>query len=624
MTRVSWSVIVALASTLAAGCQRATELPLPAITVTASYPGANALVVADTVAAPVEQQVNGVEGLVHLVSRSGNDGSYTLTVFFRPDTDLNIAQVLVQNRVALAQPILPDPVNRHGVTVKRQSPGVLLFVSLYSPDGRHNDVSLSNYASTHLKDELSRLPGVQEVVPFGARAYAVRVWLDPDRLAARNLAAADVIQAIKEQNLQPTAGQIARPPHQEGGPFAFSLAVGGRLTDPEKLADLIVKMDDKGHSIRLKDVARVEREADGDSRVRLDGKPSVALGVYPSRQARPREVSAAVLKRLTELKGRFPAGLDYAVAFEFTPNLEAPGGAATPEYLLVDVTLPLAASPQRIDDSLRRGDDLIRATAGVHHTLAFTDNPFDLAPGRPCLLVGLAPADGKRASREQLLRDLRARLGKELPEALVRLRDLSAPGAFPRCGYPIDLAVSGPEADRVRQLAENLANRLKQDQQFTDVLANPESLPQPQLYVDIDRAKAATLGVALKDILTTFESALGKVDVNGLDRTWQVQVRFGENARNQVDTLKVLKVRNSQGNMVPLAALATVRESLGPLVHDRLDLQPMVEITANPAAGVSRAQARTLCETAVQEGRKELGLPAEYRLTWLGGAATAK
>ncbi len=617
--RMPLLVLVPVLFAAAGGCRRAPNPP-PAVTVTASYPGANAAVVADTLAAPIEEQVNGAEGMVRMASRSDSDGSYTLTVTFQPGTDLDIAQVLVQNRVSLALPLLPDAVKRLGVAVKKDSPGVLLFVNLYAPQGRYDALYLGNYAATQLKDELNRLPGVLDVVVLGERDYTLRVWLDPDRLAARNLTAADVVEALKGQNVQAAAGQIGSPPANGSGPLAFNVTTLGRLADPEQLADLIVKTDGKGQSIRLKDVARVELEASRDSRVTLDSVPGAALAIYPAAKARPGEVSAAVLKKMAELKEHFPEGLDYAVVFDFTPNLEAPGRATNPEYLLVDVTLPALASPARIDDALKRCETRLRGEPGVAHTLALSDNPFDRVRNRPCVLVGLAAADGKRAGREQILAHVRSRLGAELPGALVRLRDLAGPGRFPRCGYPIDLAVSGPEADRVRELAEELAGQMAQDRRLTDVLANPDAMPSPQLSIDIDREQARARGVALADVNTTLQATLGVLDINDSDRfgrTWQVRVRGHGDFRAQVSDLKQLKVRNNRGEMVPLASVAAIREISGPLAIDRLDLRPAVEITANPAAGVSLGQARKVCETAAEDIRKQLGLSAEYRLTWL-------
>src|SRR6476659_2306513 len=199
------------------------EITPPTVEVSAYYPGANAQVVADTVAAPIEQQVNGVERMMYMSSQCTNDGVYMLTVTFRPGTDLNLAQVLVQNRVALAQPILPELVQRRGVTVKKKSPTVLMIVNLFSPDGTRDNLYLSNYATIQLRDELSRLAGVGDISFLGQRDYSMRVWLDPERLAMRNLDAIDIVHAIEQQNTQVAAGQIGQPPAPTGQAFQYTM-----------------------------------------------------------------------------------------------------------------------------------------------------------------------------------------------------------------------------------------------------------------------------------------------------------------------------------------------------------------------------------------------------------------
>src|SRR5258707_11440789 len=188
------------------------EIAPPTVEVSAIYPGANAQVVADTVAAPIEQQVNGVEGMLYMSSQCTNDGTYTLTVTFQNGVDLNMAQVLVQNRVSLAQPILPDLVKRRCVTVKKKSPSVLMIVNLFSPDDSRDNLYLSNYATIQLRDELARLNGVGDITYLGQRDYSMRLWLDPEKLAMRSLTTSDVVQAITQQNTQVAAGQIGQPP----------------------------------------------------------------------------------------------------------------------------------------------------------------------------------------------------------------------------------------------------------------------------------------------------------------------------------------------------------------------------------------------------------------------------
>src|SRR6059058_2425123 len=192
------SIVITLGGTIALFTLPVAQYPEitpPTVEVSAVYPGANAQVVADTVAAPIEQQVNGVEGMMYMSSQCTNDGAYTLTVTFRPGTDLNLAQVLVQNRVALSQPILPELVKRRGVTVKKKSPSILMIVNLFSPDGSRDNLYLSNYATIQFRDELARLPGVGDITYMGQRDYSMRVWLDPEKMAARNLTSADVVTA---------------------------------------------------------------------------------------------------------------------------------------------------------------------------------------------------------------------------------------------------------------------------------------------------------------------------------------------------------------------------------------------------------------------------------------------
>ena len=213
----------------------------PTVQVSAFYPGANAATVRDTVAAPIEESVSGVEGMMYMSSRCTNDGSYLLTVTFRLGMDSDMAQVLVQNRVSLAQPVIPLLVQNEGITVKKMSPNTLMIVNLVSENGRYNDLYLSNYATIEVRDELGRLPGVGGVGYIGQRDYSLRAWLDPNKLAALNLSAMDVVNAISAQNIQVSAGQIGQRPVPKGQQFQLTITTLGRLTDPEQFADIIIK-----------------------------------------------------------------------------------------------------------------------------------------------------------------------------------------------------------------------------------------------------------------------------------------------------------------------------------------------------------------------------------------------
>ena len=323
------SVVILLLGGIAAGLLPVAEYPEvtpPMVRVTAYYPGANAQVVADTVAAPIEQQVNGVEKMMYMSSQSNNDGSYTLDVTFEIGTDVNMAQVLVQNRVAVAQPSLPDVVKAIGVTTKKRSPDILLCISLYSEDnpatGRpyYDALYLSNYTTIQLKDAIARLEGVGDVFVMGQQDYSMRVWLDPDKLASRNLTVGDVIKVLREQNVQVAAGQIGQPPVPKGQDFQFTLTTLGRLVEPEQFANIILKTDSNGEITYLKDVSRTELGAKSeDLMARLDRRPSSGLAVYLLPGANALDTADRIKARMRELETRFPAGLKYAIVYDTTP-----------------------------------------------------------------------------------------------------------------------------------------------------------------------------------------------------------------------------------------------------------------------------------------------------------------
>jgi len=299
------------------------EIAPPTIQVTTNYPGANAKVVSETVATPIEQQVNGVENMLYMSSQSTSDGNMTLSITFKLGTNLDTAQVLVQNRVAIAIPVLPPDVQRIGVTTKKQSPDITMVVHLVSPDGSLDSLFTSNYALLQIRDELARVDGVGDINVFGAREYSMRLWLDPHQLSARGLTAEDVVVAVQEQNVQVAAGIIGAPPVPKGATaFQYTVSTQGRLTDEKQFGEIIVKTGTNGQVTRVRDIARVELAArDYTVNSQLGGKPATAIAIYQLPGSNALATSDAVRKKMAELKQRFPSGLDYTIVYDPTVSV---------------------------------------------------------------------------------------------------------------------------------------------------------------------------------------------------------------------------------------------------------------------------------------------------------------
>jgi HAE1 family hydrophobic/amphiphilic exporter-1 len=301
------------------------DITPPQVVVNATYPGASAQVVADTVTTPLEQQINGVAGMTYMSSSSSNDGSSMITITFDVGYPLSIAAVDVQNRVAQAASSLPPIVNQAGVTIKKQNPNFVLIVNLTSPDGSVDPVALSNYAYLQIVDPLKRLPGVGDVQIFGERRYSMRVWLDPDKLANLGITAVDVQNAIAEQNIQVVAGKIGQSPAPEGTPFEMQVNAVGRLSDPAQFGDIVVRANaGAGSVVRLRDVARIELGALQYTSTAFFGEdPTVVLAIYQMAGSNALDLQRNVKDRMRELSKRFPKGIDYAMHYDTTRFVSA-------------------------------------------------------------------------------------------------------------------------------------------------------------------------------------------------------------------------------------------------------------------------------------------------------------
>ncbi len=295
------------------------EIAPPTVSITAAYPGASAEVVAATVATPIEQEVNGVDDMLYITSQSTGDGRVAINVVFKPGTNIDQAQVLVQNRVSAAEPRLPEDVRRLGISVRKASPDLMMVIHIISPDGSRDQQYISNYTTLFVRDRLLRIDGVGNATVFGARDYAMRVWLDPAQVAARNLTAGEVMQALRAANVQVAAGAINQPPATSEGAFQLSVQTLGRLSDPEEFGAIVVRAEQGGGIVRLRDIARIELGSqDYSINAYLNNKNAVAIGIFQRPGSNALATADAIKAEMESLKANFPSGIGYSIVYNPT------------------------------------------------------------------------------------------------------------------------------------------------------------------------------------------------------------------------------------------------------------------------------------------------------------------
>ena len=322
---IAWiTILLGLVSVYKLPVEQYPAITPPTVVVNTNYPGASAKIVGETVASPIEEQINGVEGMLYMSSTCGSDGSYALTVTFDIGTNLDTAQVLVQNRVSAAESQLPEEVRRQGVTVKKQSTSIVLAAFLTSPDRRYDSLFLSNYGTLHVRNELSRVEGVGDVVIRGTGAYSMRIWLDPEKLLARGITTPDVQAALAEQNVQVAAGQLGQQPAPASQGFQMTVTTQGRLSDPNEFKRIVIKTDDAGRVVYLRDVARVELGAqDYNQFTTKEGSPAAGVIIYQLPGANSLEVGKRVKAALADISTSFPPGLTYTIPFDTTKFVDS-------------------------------------------------------------------------------------------------------------------------------------------------------------------------------------------------------------------------------------------------------------------------------------------------------------
>jgi multidrug efflux pump subunit AcrB len=602
--------------------------PDPAVTVETVYEGGDAVSLANTIAAPIEQQVLGVEKMIHTRSRSEANGKYRLEVTFQAPFDPDTAVKLISNRVGLALPILPDVIRRNGVTVRKKPPGLLAIVAVSSPDSSRDVMYLSGFADASLKDRIGRLPGVGRLVSYGDAEFTWRAWTDPDKLTLRGVSASDV-----EKALASFKGQRPRVPDGQNVPPG---TLPGGLANVAELEQVVVKTGVDGREVRVRDVASVELGAKQHGVASRNGVPVIAVAVHAAVEARPADVSATLRKELDRVTRELPAGVRVELAFDFGANLEPPEHATGDKYMVAELHAPEGTSTQRLIVALNRCASILRQVDRVQDVLTLTEPLFDADPQAPSIVIRVVPARANRAASVQGKRpaatltaaDIQRQLQQELPEMRVRVRDLVVSNGLATSGWPFSLAIvdeADSGADALTKLALELEQKLEDQGEFADVMASRDSQRREFITCEIDREKAKSLGLSEREIVDAVQAVVPLSSDRAALRTAERLLRLEIDAspivsRTRPEQMADLKIRNKDGQMVPLGAVARFQTMKSASAIERLDGFPMVEITANLAAGVSAEKARARCDEVVNA----MQLPAGFRVVVLRVVANEK
>lgn len=576
------------------------DITPPVVSVSAVYPGASARDVAQTIASPLEAQVNGVSNMLHMESTSGNNGSYQLSITFASGTDPDMAAVEVQNRISQVSAQLPAEVNENGISVRKRASNLLLGVSVFSPKQTHDALFVSNYTSIQLRDAIARINGVGDVQVFGARDYSMRVWLNPQRMESLNVSVQDIIAALQQQNVQAAAGQIGSSPSTPDQQQTLTISGQGRLSDPQEFANVIIRSNPQGGMIRLGDVARVALGAQNyQVSAAQNQTESAFLVVYPVPGANALNVANGVRDEMARLPTSFLPEEDQG-------------------YFFVSLQLPDGASLNRTQTVMDQMYQQVTANDAVEDVIKITG--FSLlsgnnSPNAGFAIVMLKPW-GQRPHIDQVLANIQANLAA-IPSAMIMAVNPPAiAGLGSASGFDLRIqALLGQTPQELAQVSQGIIFAANQDPKLNRVFTT-FSASVPETNLSIDRDRAALLQVPVSRIFQTLQTSLGGMNAGDFtlnNRMFRVQLQNDMDFRQRTAQINSLNVRSDNGVLVSLANLVTLTPSVGAPFISNFNQFPSVAISGSAADGASSGQAMAAMEALLAQN-----LPQGYSYSWSG------
>lgn len=576
------------------------DITPPVVSVSAVYPGASARDVAQTIASPLEAQVNGVSNMLYMESTSGNNGSYQLSITFASGTDPDMAAVEVQNRISQVSAQLPAEVNENGISVRKRASNLLLGVSVFSPKQTHDALFVSNYTSIQLRDAIARINGVGDVQVFGARDYSMRVWLNPQRMESLNVSVQDIIAALQQQNVQAAAGQIGSSPSTPDQQQTLTISGQGRLSDPQEFANVIIRSNPQGGMIRLGDVARVALGAQNyQVSAAQNQTESAFLVVYPVPGANALNVANGVRDEMARLPTSFLPEEDQG-------------------YFFVSLQLPDGASLNRTQTVMDQMYQQVTANDAVEDVIKITG--FSLlsgnnSPNAGFAIVMLKPW-GQRPHIDQVLANIQANLAA-IPSAMIMAVNPPAiAGLGSASGFDLRIqALLGQTPQELAQVSQGIIFAANQDPKLNRVFTT-FSASVPETNLSIDRDRAALLQVPVSRIFQTLQTSLGGMNAGDFtlnNRMFRVQLQNDMDFRQRTAQINSLNVRSDNGVLVSLANLVTLTPSVGAPFISNFNQFSSVAISGSAADGASSGQAMAAMEALLAQN-----LPQGYSYSWSG------